>query len=130
FLTNDVFTVSTAEGRRYRLAGFSIRQREKCANRQGAHKRGNKEKLIPRFFNFCFIHYLISFSVLAFLGSSLLSGQFQPFTEVLRTSRREVTRKVGKPADPPTPRLRRDRLRGCGWGGRQQKEHSFISISV
>jgi hypothetical protein len=33
--------------------------------------------------------------VLAFFGSSLLSGQFQPFTEVLRASRREVTRKVG-----------------------------------
>jgi hypothetical protein len=28
FLTNDVFTVSSAEGRWYRLAGFSIPQRE------------------------------------------------------------------------------------------------------
>jgi len=34
---------------------------------------------------------------LAFLGSSLSSGQFQPFTEVLRASRREVTQKVGSP---------------------------------
>ena len=73
------------------------------------------------FVNFVFIvvvSFCLSFLVLAFFDSSLLSCHFWPFTEVQNGNLREVMRKGGFAAlnryggatrDPPTPRLRRDK---------------------
>jgi hypothetical protein len=70
-------------------------------------KQFNRSRAVVNAMFLVFISSFPLFIVLAFPGSSLLSGQFQSFTEVLREGRREVTRKVGKPADyPPSPSTR------------------------
>jgi hypothetical protein len=64
--------------------------------------QAKSEQLVIRLTNFVFIvlvSFCLSFLVLAFFDSSLLSCHFWPFNEVVRKIPPEVTRKVERTAD-------------------------------